>query len=75
MNEASEGKSPVFSWFVLLAVGGILYVLSIGPAALLARPYGAGSDVIRVVYAPVIWLHDHTILARPLEAYVSLWGL
>jgi hypothetical protein len=26
-------------------------------------------------YAPVIWLHDHTPLKRPLELYLGLFGL
>lgn len=55
----------------------LLYVLSIGPAAALVsrNNNGRGADVLTKVYAPVIWLHDHTVLKKPLEAYVELWGV
>ena len=48
-----------------------MYVLSIGPAALIA---GGPSPTLRTFYAPVIWLHDHTLLKKPIEVYMELWG-
>ena len=51
---------------------GLLYVLSIGPAALYAAKTGT-KNAVRRVYAPVIWLHDHTALKTSLEKYVELW--
>ena len=65
-------------WFVIFVVViPLLYVLSIGPvAALVSRTNtGRGASVLTKVYAPVIWLHEHTILKKPLEAYVELWGV
>ena len=56
----------------LLSLLGPLYVLSIGPAALYASMTGQ-KDAVRRVYAPVIWLHDHTPLKTSLEKYVELW--
>lgn len=71
----SKGSS---GWLVILAVVvPVLYVLSIGPAAALVSRTNNGRDagVLTKIYAPVIWLHDHTILKKPLEAYVKLWGV
>ncbi|GDY12176.1 hypothetical protein LBMAG53_10540 [Planctomycetota bacterium] len=43
----------------------VLYVLSIGPVAWLALHTGVEAKiapVAMVIYAPVVWLHDHTFL-------------
>jgi hypothetical protein len=56
----------------VLALLPVLYVLSIGPAAMLAKR-GYFQDGVHYVYVPVIWLHDHTPLKLPLELYVSWW--
>jgi hypothetical protein len=52
-------------------------VLSIGPVVAIAERANTtqGLELLKTVYAPVIWLHDHTILRKPLEAYVELWGV
>lgn len=44
----------------------ILYVLNIGPAI----KYLSGSpftDTLEILYAPVIWLRENTLLIEPLE--------
>ena len=62
-----------------IAVGlPLLYVLSIGPADLVMRKthYFGGTvstDSVDRFYYPVVWLHDHTFLERPIEIYVRLW--
>jgi hypothetical protein len=49
-----------------------LYVASVGPVARYGdRPSLVG--VWRVVYAPLEWAHEHTVLREPLEAYVGFW--
>lgn len=55
----------------------LLYVLSIGPVVAIAERTKSTESLklLKAVYAPVIWLHDHTILKKPLEAYVELWGV
>ncbi|HXU77394.1 MAG TPA: hypothetical protein VN794_12550 [Methylomirabilota bacterium] len=54
----------------------LLYLLSIGPVAALAKHKPTSThNMIQIVYFPVIWLHDHTPLKKPLEAYVELWGV
>ena len=69
----------------LTAVAGglaVLYVLSIGPVGAVAKKWSTGStdkqknDVyrdLRLFYRPVIWMHDNTILKKPLYWYVDLW--
>ena len=75
MNEESEQKSvySVFVWVFIIVP--VLYVLSIGPVALMAKGNGSGVSTVKPIYAPVIWLHDHTPLKKPLEAYLGLWGV
>lgn len=54
----------------------VYYVVSIGPVIAVAEYVGIspGNNFFEYVYAPVIWLHDHTPLAKPLEAYAHGWG-
>jgi hypothetical protein len=58
-----------FVWgFVLL----MLYVASVGPVV---KFYGRGvPDWVFNAYAPIAWLHDHTPLEKPLDAYIRLWA-
>jgi hypothetical protein len=58
---------------VLLGLG-LLYVLSVGPAALVGG-WRFDRGPVPTAYLPVAWLHHHTPLERPLEAYLSLWGV
>ena len=53
----------------------VLYVLSIGPVVAIASKTKTWPGLSQQFYAPVIWLHDHTLLRRPLEIYVALWGV
>ncbi len=54
----------------------LVYVLSLGPVMQFTKdarhPY-LWPDWVFTVYAPVIWLHDHTFLRKPLNTYVSWW--
>jgi hypothetical protein len=67
------GDTP--AWASLLAALLILYVLSVGPVALVAKKTGLPRAPLRVFYAPLIWLHGHTALKKPLDWYVGLWGV
>ena len=51
----------------------IFYVLSLGPVVLIAKKHDYNGHALKQVYAPVIWLHDHTFLKKSLEAYVGFW--
>jgi hypothetical protein len=45
-------------------------------AAVVSRTQNTQSvNLLRNAYAPVIWLHEHTILKQRLEAYVKMWGV
>jgi hypothetical protein len=59
---------------VVVLILPVLYVLSIGPVVAVLEKMGAGHEMAEVFYAPVIWLHDHTLLKEPLEAYAQMWG-
>lgn len=75
MNRESRPKDAwvIFPLIVLISAG--LYVLSIAPVAAVAEQLDLPRDSVKRVYAPVIWLHDHTPLRKPLEWYMELWGL
>ncbi len=69
-QKESQGGLTWMIWAMLLP---IFYMLSIGLDALVTKGTPTGRTTVRAVYAPVIWLHDHTVLKRPLEAYVDFW--
>lgn len=52
---------------------GMLYVVSVGPAIVLANHYPFWEDTLERIYAPLIWLHTGTILRGPLEWYADFW--
>ena len=77
MTTAAEPKSSIGGFWWLAALP-LLYVLSIGPVLKVVQSSGpnpAKRSVLRQVYAPVVWLHDHTFLEKPIEAYCGLWGV
>jgi hypothetical protein len=56
----------------------LLYVLSIGPVALvLNKTHDFGGLIsekpLEAFYAPVVWLAMNTPLRRPLDAYMRFW--
>jgi len=69
-QERSEGG---LVWVTYIAIVAFLYVVSIGPASLVVKGKPNGAAIVRTVYFPVVWLHDHTILRQPLNVYVDLW--
>ena len=76
MDSPSRHKRTGVAIAVLIvALLPILYVLSVGPAAMLISTTESGElvSVFLVVYYPLNWLHDNTPLREPLEAYVELW--
>ncbi len=78
MNQESEEQSGSggLAWVAVIVLLPVLYVLSIGPVA--ATFYRIGKtppSYVLLFYDPVIWLHQHTPLKKPLEAYLRLWGI
>jgi hypothetical protein len=52
------------------------YLLSVGPFARLNRsgyiPLWA-ANIAEVVYAPLLWIADHTAFSHPFRWYLELW--
>lgn len=51
-----------------------IYVLSVGPVVAMAEIYDMQPRTLRLVYRPVIWLHDETIFRGFLDWYGGAWG-
>ena len=79
MDQTSEPTTTTTdrsrAWITGPLIVLFLYVFSLGPVSLIAEKTKVNPAVLRQIYAPVIWLHDHTVLKKPLEAYVRLWGV
>lgn len=77
MNDEPPAKSShTAAWSAVIVALPLMYVLSIGPVAYLAHKlgmYSAASGLAQAFYAPVIWLHDHTVCKAPLESYLDWW--
>jgi len=75
-SESRRSRSGAALALVMVILLPMLYVLSIGPAAMLVQMTGTEQElapVLQVFYFPVIWLHENTPLREPLDAYVELW--
>jgi hypothetical protein len=79
MNASHDDRRT--GWFVpwgwiavAVALSPLLYVLSIGPAGWAVDAGHFSRGQFHTLYAPVVWLHDHTLLEKPLEWYAGLWG-
>jgi len=59
----------------IIFVVPIAYVLSVGPAAAIVQksPHSYASIIMEKVYAPIIWLHDHTS-SRDRLRFMSSFG-
>ena len=66
-------KSSNPTWILMALALPILYFFSIGPVVFLAEKTDMYPDLLLKVYSPVVWLHDHTVLKKPLEDYVNFW--
>ena len=72
-SETDDDESRGSAWVVWLVALPIVYILSIGPVAFITKNSPKATDALRKVYAPVIWLHENTVLRKPLELYVGLF--
>ena len=75
MNDSPPRKPNQGGIMAALLLLPVLYVLSFGPVVTIAVKYRVRDSTLRWIYFPVFWLHDHTILKKPLEGYAGLWGL
>ena len=62
-------------WTLTLLSWAFFYVISIGPVIAVAEKAGIDpGGPLKLFYGPVVWLHEYTPLAKPLEAYAAAWG-
>ncbi|MBS2038220.1 hypothetical protein JST97_24760 [bacterium] len=66
-------KQSNATWICAALSLPLIYLFSIGPVVFVVEKTGRSPDLLVRAYTPVIWLHDHTILQRPLEGYVDFW--
>jgi hypothetical protein len=71
-ESGSSGSLGIWLFVVLMP---ICYILSIGPVGAVAKKRASASwvDTARKFYGPITWLHDHTLLEKPIEVYFKLW--
>jgi hypothetical protein len=58
---------------VAVVVLPLIYLLSVGPAVVVVVKAPRLRDPVRAVYAPMIWLHDHTSLKKTMDSYLGFW--
>jgi hypothetical protein len=66
--------SRISAAFFVVIIVGFLYALSVGPVAVITKRGWVRTSTFKQAYAPIIWLDDHTLLKKPIDAYVKLWG-
>lgn len=75
MTEKPKSKSNHTGLLVALLLVPILYVLSVGPVAMIGKRVGSLPNWIRTFYNPLTWIYHHQpITQKPLEAYERLWA-
>ena len=64
------------SFLTYFAITLAVYFLSVGSVAVLMDRgiiKHSAAPVIKVIYAPVIWLMEDTPLGKPYDLYLKLW--
>jgi hypothetical protein len=73
---AGTKRSFFWTYFVLMPVVVlILYMLSIGPVAMMSKKGSIWpkSQFVRNLYIPLGWAYNETPLHKPLGMYMHLW--
>jgi hypothetical protein len=73
---SDEPKMHTRAWFLwaLIAVLLLVYPLSLGPAAWLAKVSNTGIDDHHSVYAPIFWLgRQSPDVEQAIESYMRAW--
>ena len=76
MEETEPHKSRAALWITLSVLVPLLYGLSVGPVAMVSQGKSLSPAVektFEIFYAPLILLHEHTPLKKPLDDYVTWW--
>ena len=58
---------------VVLVVVPLIYILSAGPAIVIVVKVPKLRDPVRAIYAPMLWLHEHTSLKTMMDPYLAFW--
>jgi hypothetical protein len=75
------GRSRILAWTAALVIGiPVLYVLSIGPAAVMVQKTGGIKSpfihALEAIYTPLIWLcNNNKHFGDLLDAYPRMFGL
>ncbi len=56
-----------------LVVVPLIYILGVGPAIVIVVKAPKLRDPVRAVYAPMLWLHEHTSLKATMDPYLAFW--
>ena len=68
-------RVPGFLLLPLVLSWCFFYLVSIGPVvAITENVVYIDDEIMKIVYFPVILLHDYTPLAGPIEQYAEAWG-
>jgi hypothetical protein len=71
-----RSSGTALAWLYRVGLSVAVYVLSIGPAALLAKHYRAAEPVLETIYAPIVFLCDRCpALQTVVLGYLELWGV
>jgi len=73
-GEKNSGHAGLTWAVTFVAFAPVLYVLSIGPVVAITKSNPRTVATVQAIYYPVRWLHEHTLLRKPLEAYARFWG-
>lgn len=60
----------------IVVVLPIIYLLSVGPVVYALEKFHVPKSYatyVQTLYAPILWLHDHTSLKKLVENYVKWW--
>ncbi|MDB6005506.1 MAG: hypothetical protein JWR15_2493 [Prosthecobacter sp.] len=74
-DDTSRSSNSMAIAAVMIALP-LFYGFSIGPAIYFTEIYHPSSSVekpLKVFYAPVLLLHEHTFLKQPIERYEQYW--
>lgn len=70
----SGGMARTFHYVIAVVIGlPLIYILSVGPAIVIVVKVPKLREPVHTVYAPMIWLHDHTSLKQTMDPYLAFW--
>jgi hypothetical protein len=76
MSRERDRKSHALAWGISISTVLVLYLIGYGLVygMTVNGSFTEHPDWLIILYRPMAWLHNHTILEKPLEAYCAWWG-